>query len=192
MLLGAKSYSGAAMSNEKKPTPHITTVTKGSRKAKSTHFDSTHIFSYRGFPISKAQVDSMTQELHTYCEDNPTSYSISDFYHKRGVSRASYYVLLGKYSGLKEAHEICMEKLGDKLWARSIEKKLDWNAVKSRMHRYNPDFLEDQKIQARIAADAKTAAESEMLSKGEDKIQYVVVRDPVYVEVAKKEPEYSI
>jgi hypothetical protein len=180
------------MSSGKKSNPKITTETDDLTNARTCGFDADHIFSYRGYPISAAQVEHMTQELYTYSEDNPTSYHISDFYHKRMVSKSSYYLLLEKYPKLKQAHGICMEKLGEKLWARSIEKKLDYSAVKGRLHRYNSDFQEDQKIQARIAADAKAQADADLASKGESKIQYVVVRDPVYVEVEQKKPEYSM
>jgi hypothetical protein len=169
-------------------------ITQPEKEVKPPMSDKDYVFSYRGYPISEAKVESMIDELYTWPETNPTSYSISDFYHKQFISRASYYVLLQKHPKLKIAHDIASEKMSEKLWARSIEKKLDWNAVKFRMPRMNSDFAEDLRLQAQIQEEGRLKAQAEQQAKGDSGVQYVVIKDPVYVEVEQKvkKEEYAM
>ncbi len=190
-----KSNSKVTTGTRGQPTSRIKSpkanspVTQG--RDGSIRHDPNNIFSYRGWPISEAKVESMIDELYGWPENNPTSYSISDFYHKQFISRTSYYSLLLKHPKLKMAHDVASEKMSEKLWARSIERKLDWNAVKFRMPRMNSEFLEDLKLYAQIQEEGKLKAQAEQQAKGDSGIQYVVIKDPVYVEVGKKE-EYAL
>lgn len=137
----------------KKP-PKTNTAGKKQTKSGDAPYDPDMIYSYRQYPISKAIVDKMIEELPDWPLKNPIAISISEFYLSRNISEGSYYRLLEKYPELKECHKVALLRLGNSLYKSAVFKNADWSAVKHRLYNYGESFEKDYKFHAQIKAEA--------------------------------------
>lgn len=115
------------------------------RREKNTIERSKIFFTWKETPISDAFLNKMIAELPDYF-DQPENYnkkSISAYYFSLHIPRTTYYEMLEKYPKLKAAHNIAMQKIGERLWEKSTEKQLDWRAVSHRLYKYGAELKED-------------------------------------------------
>jgi Holliday junction resolvase RusA-like endonuclease len=166
-------YYGISMSEANKHT----TVKKIKPSKKPSRVDPAMQFSFRTRPVSQALIDHMIEELPMWPFKNPKRNSILEFHLSYGISRAGFRGLLDKYPALKEAHEVALLRLADKLWDGAITKVYDWAPVKFRMRKYDKEFEEDLKFHASLSADAITKANETLNNK--NPITVVINRDSV-------------
>lgn len=151
-----------------------------SRKIKATRVeayedsDKEMIFSFRTIPVSQAMIDRMVDELPEWPLKNPSQNSLSEFYLGKGISKANYERLRKKYPRLQEAHEIAAERLGNKIWNLSLEKKYDWNPARFLLYHTSHEYRESCEYHSKLNAEAKSKVDQDNHHKQEK--EFVVIR----------------
>lgn len=125
-------------------------VKKKSTKRPSPTFDSDCIYAWRTIPVSKAFVDRLLQRLLLWIDENPKAKFITDFYTKEGLKKDNYYTLVNRYPDLKDAHELVMRKLGERLLSKAIDKEVHWPAAHFMLHNFGQEFDDANKYHARL------------------------------------------
>lgn len=124
-----------------------TTNKKIKAKRASPITDPDCIYSYRTIPVSLAMVERMAEELMEWPAKNPTAKTITEFYLSKGLTQQTYNRLVNKYDFLKDAHEITMRRLGERLWGRAVDNDAAWKPVHFMLHNYAPEFKEATEYQ---------------------------------------------
>ncbi len=121
-----------------------TSKIKKKRASRESQFATNEYFySWRDMPLSPAFIERMTEELYDWPENNPEAKSITKFYKDKNISPDTWYRLLAKYPKLKEAKEIALHTIGERLWGNAVDKKADWKAVHWRLYKHGREFEED-------------------------------------------------
>lgn len=111
-------------------------------KRASPNTDPDCIYSYRTIPVSLAMVEKMAEELMEWPAKNPTAKTITEFYLSKGLTQQTYNRLVNKYDFLKDAHEITLRRLGERLWGRAVDNEAAWKPIQFMLHNYAPEFKE--------------------------------------------------
>lgn len=152
----------------KNTNPSIDNENKANQRSRDT--DQECVYAWRAIPVSKAMVNAMCDELPGWPLKNPTAKTIREFYLSKGISRTTFRELRERHPRLKEAYDIAMGRIGERLWGRAVDKDAEWNAVKWMLHNYDQEFDEANKYHARLKAEADAAIE-----KGTGNKEYIVI-----------------
>lgn len=118
------------------------TITEEKETKRATS-DPACLYAFKSNEISPACLDKWEEELRAFPKAKPKAKFIREFYQAKGWKKSTYFSLIARQPQLKEAHEDVMEELGDRLWGRSVDRQAHWESVKHRLHRYGPEFKED-------------------------------------------------
>ena len=113
------------------------------------------LFDFKQFPISEGRVNQIIDALETWLDKNPEAKSICEFYHEQKMPRSTYEKLCKRHSRLGELHDHTMDRLGHRLWSRSVDFKANWNPVKFMLHAYSPEYAAAKEFDAMLAAKAR-------------------------------------
>lgn len=106
---------------------------------------------FKSIPISKAMVEQMVEELPDWPKKNPDNKTITEYYLSKGLVHSTYYNLLNKYPELKEAHQIALRRIGERLWGNAVDRKSDWAATRWNLHNYAQEFKDNNAYLAALA-----------------------------------------
>jgi hypothetical protein len=110
-------------------------------------------YGYRSIPITLALVNHLVEALPKWINDNPDEKFITKFYLSNRMARATYFELLAKHEHLKEVHDEAMRALGERMLGRAVDNKANFAAVKHVLHRYAPEFNQDDEHHAKLRQD---------------------------------------
>jgi len=128
-----------------------TTKRKIKPKRKSPEEKQDLALAFKAIPVSKSMVEQMIEELPDWPKRNPENKTITEYYLSKGLVNSTYYNLLNKYPALKEAHQIALRRIGERLWGNAVDRKADWASTKWNLHNYAEEFKENNAYHARLA-----------------------------------------
>lgn len=144
------------MTKNNKSSTANKTVSKELKKApsKAANYDSNdYFFSWRDMPISEARINKIAEELIEWPNLNPDAKSITKFYMDKKISPGTWYKWVDKHPALREAENIALHIIGERLWGKAVEKQYDWKAVHWRLHRHGKEFREDYEYHKKISGE---------------------------------------
>jgi len=104
-----------------------------------------HSYNWNGLHLTQAIIDRWTEELRKFPEDFPHAKTLTEFMHIKQIYRSTFYALVKKDINFKKAYEHTQFRLGERLWASSVDNKTNWKAVHHRLHTFDQEFKEDDK-----------------------------------------------
>ena len=113
------------------------------------------IFAKGQIPVNETFINRMIEELPEWPLKNPQAKTMIEYYLSKGLSEVRYYQLLDRNPKLKEAHQIAMSIIGNRLFSRAIDRDADWGPIKWALHNYTQLFDDNNKYHARVRAEAE-------------------------------------
>ncbi len=105
----------------------------------------------RNIPVTEEMIKMYIEELGDLPTKEPDTTSLVEWRFRKGLTPKDYERLRQRYPDLKEAHQICMERLGEKMWGEAYRNKANWAATKHRLYRYSEDNAADDKHAAELS-----------------------------------------
>lgn len=124
----------------KKNTKQTNTDKRIKTKRKSPDSDPNCVYAFKTIPVSEAMVEKIAEELLKFPAENPDAKTITEFIISKGLNKSTYYSLVNRHAVLKDAHEITMLRLGERLWGKAVDGSAQWKPVHFMLHSYGPDF----------------------------------------------------
>lgn len=108
------------------------------------------VYSWRTIPVSLAMVEKIAEELLEWPAKNPQAKTITEFYLSKGLKKETYNRLVNRHEVLRDAHEITMLRLGERLWGKAVDNQASWKPIHFMLHSYAPEFREADKYHASL------------------------------------------
>lgn len=102
--------------------------------------DPSATFAWRQVPIDMAIINKMAEELPSWPLLNPDAYFLSEFYVAHGIAKRTFYDLVQRHEHLRDAHQIAMQRLGERMVSKALDNKANVTMAKHIMHMYSDDF----------------------------------------------------
>jgi len=115
-------------------------------------------FDFKMKPIPLSKIEEMAKEMREFPKKNPKAKFLSDFYRSKGISQKSFDQLSSKHECLREARELYLQHVGERMQGNAVDGKAHWPAIKHSLWRYNKDFEDDDKH----AAEMKSMVQDEV------------------------------
>lgn len=133
--------------------------TKSNKKAPKVDVEPVETFyTWEDMPVLKLFIDQMIEQLPDWPDKNPHVRHMEEFYFPRKIKDATWDRMLVKYPKLKEAQQIALIKMGNRLCTRSDEKEILWTSVHYRLHTHGKKFKDMGKYHKELdTAELETA-----------------------------------
>jgi len=121
--------------------PTVKTKNPEGKGVKPFTFESfTDVFTLKEVAYSEAFIDQMAQDLANWAANDETALSLTQFFSKRGICRATLYRWIEKYPYMKQAHKFALEVIGARRDVGCLTKKYDGGYGKETLPLYSEDY----------------------------------------------------
>lgn len=129
-------------------------IAKNERPKVRTKIDSEMFYCFKQIPITQATIDHWVKELNERPQTHPEEDTITEFLVEKEIARVTYYAMLKKFPDLKYAHELYLQRIGERHLREARKGKANWQATHWNLHNYSPEFDANNQYHAKLKKDS--------------------------------------